>query len=83
MTDEFTQNGKIRIVDDEGHLLFMYNPSTRSIEFVPIRGRRLDGKRKVLCIVDTDKLRSAGLRNLLNATPIHEIEADVEEVVDA
>jgi len=85
MTDESTNtpNGKIRVVDDEGHLLFIYNPSTRSIEFVPIRGRRLDGKRKVMCVIDTDKLRSAGMRNLLVAEPTHEIVAVVEEIPDA
>jgi len=81
MTDsENTTNGRIRVVDDEGHLLFVYNPSTRSIEFIPTRGRRLDGKGKVLCLVDTDALRSAGTRNLLTDTPIHEIVAKVEDV---
>jgi len=81
MSDE-NQNGMIRVVDDEGHLLFIYNPATRSIELVPIRGRRLDGKRKVKCIINTDHLRSAGARNLLVATPVREVVAVVEEVQD-
>jgi hypothetical protein len=82
MSDE-KHNGMIRVVDDEGHLLFIYNPTNRSIELVPVRGRRLDGKRKVKCIIDTDKLRSAGMRNLLTTTPTHEVVAVVEEVQDA
>jgi len=72
-------NGVIRVVDDEGHLLFIYNPTTRSIELIPIRGRRLDG-RKVLCIIHTDELRSAGSRNLTSTTPVHEFVADVQDV---
>jgi len=74
------QNGSIRVVDDEGHLLFIYNPTTRCIEFIPIRGRRNDGKRKVLCVVSTDELRSAGTRNLLTDSPVREFVAEVSDV---
>ena len=73
-------NGRIRVVDDEGHLLFIYNSTTRSIEFIPVRGRRNDGKRKVLCIISTDDLRSAGVRNLTTSSPTHEFVADVHDV---
>jgi len=75
-------NGVVRVVDDEGHLLFIYNPYTRCIEFIPVRGRRNDGKRKVLCIVSTDKLRSIGSRNVISDSPIHEFVAEVEDVQD-
>jgi hypothetical protein len=73
-------NGRIRVVDDEGHLLFVYDPATRSIEFIPVRGRRIDGRRKVLCVVGTDELRTAGSRNLISETPTYEFVAKVIDV---
>jgi hypothetical protein len=80
MSDEAKPNGRIRVVDDEGHLLFVYDPATRSIEFIPWRGRRVDKKRKVLCIVGTDELRTAGSRNLISETPTYEFVAEVIDV---
>lgn len=79
MTTEKT-NGFIRVVDDEGHLLFVYNEHTRCIEIIPVRGRRLDGKRKVKCIISTDELRSVGVRSLLTDSPVHEFVAEVQDV---
>jgi len=70
----------IRVVDDEGHLLFIYSPATRCIEYIPVRGRRNDGRRKVLCIVSTDKLRSIGSRNVISDSPVHEFVAEVRDV---
>jgi len=78
--EEQSQNGLIRVIDDEGHLLFKYNPHTREIEFIPIRGRRLDGRGRVKCMVSTDLLRSLGSRNLLVDSPTHEVVAKVIEI---
>jgi len=75
-----TPNGAIRVIDDEGHLLFIYNPQTRCIEYIPVRGRRNDGKRKVLCIISMDRLRSIGSRNVISDSPVHEFVAEVRDV---
>jgi len=74
--------GKIRVVDDEGHLLFIYNPSSREIEFIPLRGRRDDKTRKVLCVISADALMAFGLRSLLALNETEEFVAQVHVLIE-
>lgn len=66
-------NAEIRIVDDNGHLLFMFNPTTNSIEIkVPV-GRSSDKGKKFS--IDVEKLLHLGARNWLVADRVSRIEA--------
>jgi len=72
-------NGSIRVVDDEGHLLFIYNPHTRQIEFIPVRAGKREGGQKKKCFIDVELLRSLGARNVISEDPIHEVIAEVRD----
>jgi len=65
----------IRVVDDEGHLLFKYNPATKSVEIkVPV-GRASDkGK---MFNVSTDVLRNAGATNFISNKPVFVVKAEL------
>jgi len=66
-------DGKIRIVDDQSHLLCVYNPSTRSIEIqVPV-GRSSDKGKKFSIGID-DVIR-AGAGNPFTDQPRVEFKA--------
>lgn len=64
-------NGLIRVEDYLGRLLFMYNPSTRNIEYIPMRAGKHQNGRRQKFIISTDALRSAGMRNLITDDPKH------------
>jgi len=66
-------NGLIRIVDDIGHLLCMFNPVTKAIEIKPPVGRSSDkGK---LFAIDVIQLSNIGVQNILRSVPVSEIKA--------
>ena len=66
-------NGLIRIVDDIGHLLCMFNPVTKAIEIKPPVGRSSDkGK---LFAIDVIQLSNLGVQNILREVPVSEIQA--------
>ena len=66
-------NGMIRIVDDVGHLLCMFNPVTKAIEIKPPVGRSSDkGK---LFAIDVIQLSNIGVQNILRSVPVSEIKA--------
>ena len=66
-------NGLIRIVDDQHHLLCMFNPVTKAIEIKPPVGRSSDkGK---LFAIDVMQLSNIGVQNILRDVPITEIKA--------
>ena len=74
-------NGLIRVEDYLGRLLFMYNPATRNIEYVPIRAGKFQGSRRQKFYISTDKLRSIGSRNVISDEPTHVFVVDEVENV--
>ena len=72
---EWSVDSLIRVEDDQGHLLFKYNPSTKAIEIkVPV-GRSAD-KGKVF-MVSTDTLRNAGATNFISDKPVMKVTAEL------
>lgn len=69
------KNGLIRVVDNNGHLLFCYNPATNNIEIKMPVGRSSDKNKKFA--ISVDALRSAGARNFFTENPQWEFKAEV------
>jgi len=65
-----SNDGKIRIVDDEGHLLFCYNPDNHCIEIVPSSRASSRGKKFSVSI---DVLKVTGNSNLFADDPVKEV----------
>jgi len=71
----------IKIVDDEGHVLFFFNPETGCVE---VRGRTRGGNRSTnhkIFEINLDEISRAGRTNILAAKPIYEIKAGVIETI--
>lgn len=76
-TPEQSQSYIIRVVDDEGHLLFCYNPTTHSIEIKGVnRGGDFSTKRRKYSI-NVDILRKTGVANLISGSPVFEFKAEI------
>ena len=72
-----SQSNTIRIIDDEGHLLFCYNPTTHSVEINGWnRGGNHSTRRKKYSI-NVDILRKQGISNFISGSPVYEFKAEV------
>ena len=67
---KISNDGKIRVIDDDGHLLFCYNPDNHCIEIVPSSRASSRGKKFSISI---DILRTTGNSNLFAAEPVQEV----------
>ena len=74
-----SSDGLIRILDPDGRLICMYNPGTRKIEIIPVRGGRQQGSRRKKYFISTDELRSLGSRNIISPEPVTELVITEEE----
>lgn len=77
---ESSSNGEsVRIVDEEGHLLFCFNPTTDCIE---IKSSFRSGSKR-LYAVNVFELRMKLKRSILQDEPIGEVAASPEKIFNA
>lgn len=70
-------SGLIRIEDDQGHLLFCFNPSTKCIEILGANRGGSRSTRKKLYSVSVLALQDCGLRIAIGVQPNKVIQAEL------
>lgn len=72
-------NGLIRVEDDQGHLLFCFNPSTKCIEIFGANRGGSRSTRKNLYAISILTLQDSGLRIAIGDQPGKVVQAELLE----